>query len=171
MLGTLKNLGLHTLIARKASRARELVIAMIVARVIDAQSKLATARSLSPPSAMSTLGEALRLGEVDENELYEAMDWLVGRQAAIEDRLAHQHLSEHTLVLYDLSSTYFEGSHCELAQLGHSRDGKSGTLQIVFGLLCTQEGCPVAVEVFSGSTADPKTVGAQVDKIRNRFGL
>ena len=173
VLATLKNLGLHTLIARKASRPRELVIAMIVARVIDAQSKLATARALSPPSAVSTLSEALRLGEVDENELYEAMDWLVGRQAAIEDRLAHQHLGEHTLVLYDLTSTYFEGSHCELAQLGHSRDGKSGTLQIVFGLLCTEQGCPVAVavEVFSGSTADPKTVSAQVDKIRNRFGL
>ncbi len=91
---------------------------MITARVIDAQSKLATARALSPPSAVSTLGESLRLGEVDENELYEAMDWLVGRQAAIEDRLAEQHLSEHTLVLYDVSSTYFEGSHCELAQLG-----------------------------------------------------
>ena len=171
VLGTLKNLGLHTLIAGKTSRPRELVIAMIVARLIDAQSKLATARALSPPSAVSTLGEALRLGEVDENELYEAMDWLVGRQAAIEDRLAARHLSEHTLVLYDLTSTYFEGSHCELAQLGHSRDGKSGTLQIVFGLLCTEQGCPVAVEVFSGSTADPKTVSAQVDKIRNRFGL
>ena len=171
VLGTLKNLGLHTLIAGKTSRPRELVIAMIVARLIDAQSKLATARALSPPSAVSTLGEALRLGEVDENELYEAMDWLVGRQAAIEDRLAARHLSEHTLVLYDLTSTYFEGSHCELAQLGHSRDGKSGTLQIVFGLLCTEQGCPVAVEVFSGSTADPKTVSAQVDKIRSRFGL
>ena len=171
VLGTLKNLGLHTLIARKPSRLRELLVAMIVARVIDAQSKLATARALSPSSAVSTLGEALRLGEVDENELYEAMDWLVGRQAAIEDRLVHQHLSEHTLVLYDLTSTYFEGSHCELAQLGHSRDGKTGTLQIVVGLLCTEQGCPVAVEVFSGSTADPMTVSAQVDKIRSRFGL
>ena len=171
VLGTLKRIGLHTLIARNAGRLRDLVLALIVARVIDAQSKLATARGLAPESAVSTLGETLGLGDVDQHELYAAMDWLVERQAAIEQRLAKQHLQEHTLVLYDLTSSYLEGTHCPLAQRGHSRDGKQGTLQIVFGLLCTAAGCPVAVEVFEGSTSDPKTVACQVDKLRTRFGL
>ena len=171
VLGTLKQLGLHTLIARGAGRLRDLVVALIVARVIDARSKLATARALAPESAVSTLGEALGLGDVDPHELYEAMDWLVERQATIEQRLAERHLQEHTLVLYDVTSSYVEGTHCPLAQRGHSRDGQKGTLQIVFGLLCTAEGCPVAVEVFEGSTADPMTVASQVAKLRERFGL
>ena len=171
VLGCLKQLGLHSLIARPASRPRDLVLAMIVARVIDARSKLATARALTPESAVSTLGTALRLGTVDENELYQAMDWLLTRQQGIEQRLAKRHLSDNTLVLYDLTSSYFEGHCCPLAQRGHSRDGKRGTLQIVFGLLCTALGCPIAVEVFEGSTGDPQTVAAQVDKIRHRFGL
>ena len=135
------------------------------------ESKLATARALTPESAVSTLGEMLDLGTVDPKELYAAMDWLVERQAAIEQRLARRHLQEHTLVLYDLTASYVEGTHCELARRGHSRDRKKGTLQIVFGLLCTATGCPVAVEVFEGSTSDPNTVAAQVDKIRSRFGL
>ena len=171
VLGSLKQLGLHTLIARPRSRLRDLVVALIVARVIDARSKLATARAVTPESAVSTLGQALQLGTVDENELYQAMDWLVARQQGIEQRLARRHLSDNTLLLYDLSSSYFEGHTCPLARRGHSRDGKKGTLQIVFGLLCTAAGCPLAVEVFEGSTSDPKTVAAQVDKIRNRFGL
>ena len=171
VLGTLKQLGLHQLIARSASRLRNLVLALIVARVIDARSKLATARALAPDSAASTLGEVLGLGDVDPQELYAAMDWLVERQAGIEQRLAARHLREHTLVLYDLTSSYVEGTQCPLAQRGHSRDGKPGTLQIVFGLLCTAEGCPVAVEVFEGSTTDPTTVARQVDKLRTRFGL
>ena len=171
VLGSLKKLDLHTLIARPAGRMRDLVVAMIVARVIDARSKLATARALNPESAVSTLGQLLDLGAVNENELYLAMDWLVRRQWGIEKRLAKRHLSDNTLMLYDLTSSYFEGHACPLARRGHSRDGKRGTLQIVFGLLCTAAGCPVAVEVFEGSTSDPKTVAAQVDKIRNRFGL
>ena len=171
VLGTLKQLGLHTLIARGASRLRDLVLALVVARVIDAQSKLATARALASDSAVSTLGEMLELGDVDQHELYAAMDWLLERQAGIEQRLAARHLREHTLVLYDLTSSYVEGIHCPLARRGHSRDGKKGTLQIVFGLLCTAEGCPVAVEVFEGSTSDPKTVASQVEKLRTRFGL
>ena len=171
VLGTLRKLGLHTLIDRKASRCRDLVLALIVDRVIDAQSKLATARALAPESTVSTLGPSLGLGDIDPHELYAAMDWLVPRQAAIEQRLAKRHLQEHTLVLYDLTSSYVEGTHCPLARRGHSRDRKKGTLQIVFGLLCTAEGCPVAVEVFEGSTADPKTVASQVTKIRERFGL
>ena len=171
VLGCLKQLRLHTLISRSASRMRSLVVAMIVARVIDAGSKLATARGLTPQTAVSSLGQLLDLGPVDENELYQAMDWLLARQPGIEQRLAQRHLRDHTLVLYDLTSSYFAGNACPLAQRGHSRDGKQGTLQIVFGLLCTAAGCPVAVEVFPGSTSDPQTVAAQVDKIRGRFGL
>ena len=171
VLSTLKQLGLHTLLARQPSRWRELAVALIVARVIDPQSKLATARALAPESAVSTLGEMLGLGGVDQHELYAAMDWLVERQAAIEQRLAKRHLEDHTLVLYDLTPSYLEGSHCPLARRGHSRDGKKGTLQIVFGLLCTSTGCPVAVEVFEGSTSDPNTVASQVAKLRQRFGL
>ena len=133
VLGSLKKLDLHTLIARPASRLRDLVVAMIVARVIDARSKLATARALNPESAVSTLGQVLELGAVDENELYQAMDWLVRRQWGIEKRLAKRHLSDNTLMLYDLTSSYFEGHTCPLARRGHSRDGKRGSLQIVFG--------------------------------------
>ncbi|MCY3845856.1 MAG: IS1634 family transposase, partial [Acidobacteria bacterium] len=137
VLGTLRKLGLQTLIDRKPSRCRGLVLALIVDRVIDAQSKLATARALAPKSTVSTLGPSLGLGGIDPHELYAAMDWLVPRQAAIEQRLAKRHLQEHTLVLYDLTSSYVEGTHCPLAQHGYSRDRKKGTLQIVFGLLCT----------------------------------
>ena len=171
VLAIVRKLGLAALLARSPGRHRELVLALLVARVIDAQSKLATARALTPETAVSTLGEMLNLGTVDPKELYAAMDWLVKRQAAIEQRLAKRHLQEHSLVLYDLTSSYVEGTHCELAQRGHSRDRKKGTRQIVFGLLCTATGCPVAVEVFEGSTSDPNTVAAQVDKIRTRFGL
>ena len=171
VLGSLKQLGLHSLIARPASRERDLVVAMIVARVVDARSKLATARGLHPESAVSSLGHLLQLQSVHENDLYAAMDWLLARQHHLEQRLAKRHLHDNTLLLYDLTSSYFEGHTCSLARRGHSRDGKRGTLQIVFGLLCTADGCPIAVEVFEGSTSDPKTVAAQVDKIRNRFGL
>ena len=171
MVGSIKQLGLHTLLARQGSRARELALALIAARVIDPQSKLATARALDPESATSTLGQVLGLGAVDQHELYAAMDWLVERQAGIEQRLARRHLDNHTLVLYDLTSSYVEGAHCPLAARGHSRDGKKGTLQIVFGLLTTGGGCPVAVEVFDGSTADPSTVASQVEKLRSRFRL
>ena len=171
VVGTLEKLGLHTLLARQASRIRALALALIAARVIDPQSKLATVRALAPESAVSTLGEMLRVGAVDQHELYAAMDWLVERQATIEQRLAKRHLEDHTLVLYDLTSSYLEGSHCPLARRGHSRDGKKGTLQIVFGLLCTSTGCPLAVEVFEGSTSDPNTVASQVAKLRQRFGL
>ena len=171
VLGTLKLLGLHTLLARDASRRRDLAVALIVARVIDARSKLATTRALAPESAVSTLGEMLGLGAIDPHELHEAMDWLVERQGAIEQRLAKRHLREHTLVLYDLTSSYVAGTRCPPARHGHSRDGKKGRPQIVFGLLCTAEGCPVAVEVFEGSTTDPLTAASQVVKIRDRFGL
>ncbi len=170
-LGSLRRLGLHSLIARAPSRLRDLAVALIVARVIDPRSKLATARALNPQTAVSSLGEMLQLGDVDQHELYDAMDWLLRRQPGIEQRLARRHLEDNTLVLYDLTSTYVEGTHCPLAQRGYSRDGKKNKLQIVFGLLCSPEGCPIAVEVFEGSTSDPRTVASQVQKLRTRFGL
>jgi hypothetical protein len=146
-------------------------VAMIVARVIDPQSKLATARGLSEETAFTSLGEVLGTSDADENDLYAAMDWLVARQGAIEQALAKRHLGDGTLVLYDVTSTYFEGQTCPLAQLGHNRDGKKDKLQIVFGLLCNAEGRPVAVEVFEGNVGDPATLASQIRKIRRRFGV
>jgi len=171
VLGSVRRVGLERLIDRAASRMRDLVVAMVVARVLDPRSKLATARALDSETLAHSLGEVLGLGEVEDDELYAAMDWLGERQGAIEKRLAKRHLREGSLVLYDLSSTYFEGRCCPLARRGYSRDGKRGTLQIVFGLLCNREGCPVAVEVFEGNTADPNTVARQIEKLRGRFGL
>jgi hypothetical protein len=171
VLGTLQQLGLHTLIAPKRSRERDLSVAMIVSRILNPRSKLALARALRPETSHSTLGELLELGEVNEDELYEAMDWLLPRQERIENALAKRHLSEASLILYDVSSTYFEGRHCPLARLGYSRDGKHDKLQIVFGLLTNEEGCPVAVEVFEGNTSDPKTLPAVLEKVGGRFAL
>jgi transposase len=144
---------------------------MIVARILDPASKLATARGFHSDTLHSSPGELLALDSVDETELYPAMDWLLERQPRIEQELAKRQLRDGAIVLYDLTSTYFEGRHCPLAKLGHSRDNKSSNPQIVFGLLTNASGCPVAVEVFGGNTADPKTVATQVDKLRQRFGL
>lgn len=171
VLGSLRKLRLESILDSKPSRQRDLVLAMIVARITDPASKLATARGLHSDTLHSSLGELLNLGNADETELYAAMDWLIGRQPRIEKQLAKLQLQEGTMVLYDLTSTYFEGRHCPLAKLGHSRDNKSGTPQIVFGLLTNSLGCPVAVEVFEGNTSDPKTVATQVSKLRERFGL
>lgn len=171
VLGTLRRISLDRIIASRRTRQRDLVVAMIVARIIDPCSKLATARGMGQETALSTLGEMLDVESADEDELYEAIDWLLMRQPVIEAKLAERHLSEGALVLYDVTSTYFEGRTCPLAQLGYSRDGKKKKLQIVFGLLCNDEGCPVAVEVFDGDTGDPSTLAAQIRKIRGRFGL
>lgn len=171
VLGTLRRLGLERLIAAKCSPERERVLAMICARVLAPGSKLATARELNCETLTSTLGECLGLGSANEDELYEAMDWLLERQGRIENRLAERHLEGGTFILYDVTSTYFEGRKCPLARFGYSRDGKRDKLQIVFGLLTNDKGCPVAVEVFEGNTADPKTLASQVRKIRERFGL
>ena len=170
-LGTLRQLGVESMLDAKRCNERDLVVAMIVARVLEPASKLATARGLGEDSPLSALVEDLGLETVDEEKLYRAMDWLYVRQSSIEQQLATRHLEAGSLVLYDVSSTYFEGRSCPLARRGHSRDGKKDKLQIVFGLLCNREGCPVAVEVFSGNTADPKTLGPQIDKIRQRFAL
>jgi transposase len=171
VLGCLRNLHLDSILDPASSRQRDLVIAMIVARIIDPASKLATARGLHCDTLHHSLGEVLHLDSADEAELYQAMDWLLPQQSRVEQALAQRHLTEGGLVLYDLTSTYFEGRHCPLAKLGHSRDDKSGKLQIVFGLLTNASGCPVAVEVFAGNTSDPKTVATQADKLRQRFGL
>jgi transposase len=171
VLGSVRKLDIPRLLAVRPSRQRDVVVAMVVSRVIDPCSKLATCRALADETRYTTLGEALQLGEVDENELYRAMDWLVAHQGWIEKKLAKRHLKEGSLILYDLTSTYYTGNHCRLAKFGHSRDGKKGFPQIVLGLLCNEEGCPVAIEVFEGNVADAKTLGAQIKKIRERFSL
>jgi transposase len=171
VLGTLMKSGLDHIISSEKSRVLSLILAMVIARVIDPQSKLANARGLDPETASSSLGEVLGLGHVSENELYFAMDWLSGEQERIENTLSAKHLQGGALVLYDITSTYFEGRTCPLAQLGYSRDGKSDKLQIVIGLLCAPDGCPVAVEVFEGNTADSATVESQVKKVQERFGV
>lgn len=171
VLGTLRRIGLDRIIGGKDASAHALVLAMIVSRVIDPQSKLATARGLGDETAFSSLAEMLGLVRADEDELYEAMDWLGARQGRIETKLAARHFSSGSLVLYDVTSTYFEGHSCPLARQGHGRDGKKGKLQITFGLLCNTEGVPVAVEVFSGNTGDPSTLGVQIEKVRGRFRL
>jgi len=171
VLGTLRRIGLDRLLGPAGNRCRDLVLAMIVGRLIAPVSKLATAKALDPATAGSSLGTALGLGAVDEDELYAALDWLLERQPQIEAALARRHLKQGTLVLYDVSSSYLEGHCCELAQLGYNRDGKRGKLQIVYGLLCAADGCPVAIEVFEGSTGDPATLATQIDKLKRRFGL
>jgi len=177
-LGTARRIGLDRLLGPAGNRCRDLVLALVISRILDPGSKLAAARALSPDTATSSLGEQLALGVVDEDELYSALDWLAVRQPAIEAALAKRHLSGGTLVLYDVSSSYLEGRCCPLAQFGYSRKpapakagGKRGKRQIVYGLLCAGDGCPVAIEVFAGSTADPATLSSQVVKLKERFAL
>src|SRR6266566_513285 len=171
VLGSLLRLKLDRLLAAQRGPERDAVIAMIVARVLEPRSKLATARELRATTRSSTLGELLNLSHSDEELLYRAMDWLLPRQDKIERALAKRHLSEGTLALYDVSSTYFEGRCCPLARYGHSRDGKRDKLQITFGLLTNADGCPVAVEVFEGNTADPTILSSVIAKLRERFAL
>jgi len=170
-LGALRKVGLDKRIAPRRSRQRDRVVAMIVARVIDPRSKLATARGLSGETAFTSLGEVLGIRDANADDLYAAMDWLLPRQERIETALGKKHLHDGALVLYDVTSTYFEGRTCPLARFGHNRDGKKDKLQIVIGLLCDVEGRPVAVEVFEGHVGDPATLASQVRKIRERFGL
>jgi hypothetical protein len=171
VLGTIRELGLEELIDPAGSRQRDLVTAMVVAQVTAPDSKLAIARGLRAETATSSLGEVLHLGGCDEDDLYAAMDWLAARQKKIEDVLAARHLAGGTLVLYDVSSAAFEGRTCPLGAIGHPKDGVHGRLQIVYGLLASKEGIPVAIEVFQGNTGDPKTVATQVSKLKDRFGI
>ncbi len=171
VLGMAKKLGLHKLLPGLPKRLAKLALAMIVARVVEPAAKLATARQLSEATAAHSLGAVLELGAVDEDELYAALDLLGEAQPKIEKALAKRHLRDGCMVLYDLTSSYLEGRHCELGRFGYSRDGQRDKQQIVFGLLCAADGCPVAVEVFDGNTGDPSTLAAQVTKLKERFGL
>lgn len=170
-LGAIHRLGLSRVLAVRPSPERDRVVAMIAARILDPRSKLATARGLAEETRCNSLAEQLSLGSPGEEDLYAALDWLLARQSRIESKLAKRHLQEGSLVLYDVTSTYFEGETCPLVQRGYSRDGKKEKQQIVFGLVCDRQGCPMAVEVFAGNVADPSTLQAQLDKLRQRFGL
>ena len=175
-LGMVRKLALDRLILSTTKdvisrRQCDLVVAMIVDRLIAARSKLGFVRAVDEETAASSLGPVLNLGEVKEREAYEALDWLLDRQVRIENGLARRHLRDGVLVLYDVSSSYFEGRCCPLAQYGHSRDHRGDRPQIVYGLLCTREGLPIAVEVFDGNTGDPSTLSAQVEKAKDRFGI
>jgi hypothetical protein len=172
VLGTLRKVGLDHLLGSRPSPVRSLAIAMVIARIIAPASKLATVRDLQEQTRTSSLALELGLeGDLSEDDLYKAMDWLLARQGQIEKRLADRHLKDGSLILYDVTSSYYTGAHCPLARFGHNRDGDNGYPQIVYGLLCNAEGCPVAVEVFEGNTGDPKTLGSQIDKIRGRFHI
>ena len=171
VLGSLRKLGLEEVLATRPSRRRDLAVAMMVSQVIDPGSELATCRGLQEETGFSSLGETLGLRAVDEDDLYATLDWLAGRQVGIEKKLGQRHLSQGSLVLYDVTSTYYTGRHCPLARRGHNRDKKQGFPQIIFGLLCNEAGCPVAVEVFAGNIGDPKTLKSQITKLRQRFGL
>ena len=175
-LGIIRKIGLDRLIlsaSRDAASRRycDLVLAMMVDRLIAPRSKLGFVRAVDEETASSSLGAVLRLGRVKEREAYEALDWLLERQARIENSLARRHLEDGVLVLYDVSSSYFEGRCCPLARYGHSRDHRKDRPQIVYGLLCTREGLPIAVEVFDGNTADPSTLSGQIEKVKDRFGI
>jgi len=171
VLGTVRQLRLEPLLATQRCPQRQAVVAMIAARILQPRSKLATARELRTATLASTLGELLELSDCDEELLYRAMDWLLPRQPRIERALAKRHRQDGTLALYDVSSTYFEGHCCPLARYGYSRDGQRDKLQITFGLLTNADGCPVAVEVFEGNTADPGTLSSVITKLRQRFAL
>src|SRR4249919_947617 len=171
VLGTARRLGLEELIDPVPSRHRDLVMAMAVAQVIAPDSKLAIARGLRGQTAASSLGEVLGMGSCDEDDLYAAMDYLQARQDEIQDALAARHLAGGTLVLYDVSSAAFEGRTCPLGAIGHPKDGVRGRLQIVYGLLTSKDGIPVAIEVFAGNTGDPAAAAAQVTKVKDRFGI
>jgi len=171
VLGAARGLGLPSWFGSAPHELQPLLLAMVVARLLSPSSKLATHRMLHDDTASCSLGRMLGVGQCSADDLYRALDWLHEAQPRIEQRLARQHLAASTLVLYDLTSTWLTGRCCELAARGHSRDGKRDDPQIVFGLICTAEGCPIAVEVFAGNTGDPATVAAQVTKLRERFGI
>ncbi len=160
-------LGFDSLLSSRPCRERDLAVAMIAARILEPQSKLATTRWWH----VTTLPGILGVQNATEDELYSAMDWLLGRQERIEKKLAARHLREDGLVLYDLTSSYVEGTKCPLAALGHSRDEKKGKLQVNYGLLTNEQGCPVSVSVYDGNTGDPTTLPEQVEKVRDRFGV
>ena len=167
VLSTMHQLGIADLLAAQPSRERDLTLAMIAARVLEPGSKLATTRWWHITSLPTLLG----VSDANEDDLYVAMDWVLGCQDRIEKKLAARHLNNDGMALYDLSSSYFEGVTCPLAALGHNRDGKKGKLQVNYGLLTNAQGIPVSVSAFKGNTGDPETLLPQVDKLRDSFGL
>jgi len=171
VLGTLRHIGLDNIIASRPSPERDRVIGMIAARVLNPGSKLATARGLGSATSSSTLADELSIADVSSDDLYAALDWLDERHQSIEQKLARKHIENGALLLYDVTSSYFEGRTSSLGQLGHNRDQTGWQPQIVIGLLCAKDGCPVAVEVFPGNTSDPKTLSSAVNKARDRFGV
>ena len=171
VLGTINQLKLPQLIDKKKTRSRDLVIAMIVSRILNPGSKLATVRGIRTETTNSSLGKVLGLEKADKDEYYQALDWLLSRQIDIENQLASRHLEDSSLILYDLTSTYVEGTECPLATYGYNRDKKKGKMQIVFGILTDKKGCPIAVEVFEGNKKDCQTLSEQIEKVRNRFGI
>jgi len=171
-LAAARRCGLEELLPRRGSqRKRDLAFGLIIARLLEPAAKLATARMLDPATATHSLGETLGLGSVSANEVYATLDWLGEEQDFIEASLARRHLKEGTLLLYDVTSTYLEGRCCELAKRGYSRDHRRDRPQLVVGLMCAADGCPIAVEVFEGNTADPSTLSAQIDKVKQKFKL
>ena len=171
ILGTIKNIGLDKIVSCADERELKLVLGMIVSRIIEPRSKLFTARELNKETATSTLAEELEISKCSSDDLYGAMDWLHDRQTRIENKIAKKHLQDGALLLYDVTSTYFEGTKCPMAKYGHNRDGKKGKLQIVIGLLCAKDGCPIAVEIFEGNTKDNTTIHNQILKVKNRFNV
>jgi hypothetical protein len=172
VLTTARRIELDALLPRRGpQRRRDLAYALIIARLLDPAAKLATARTLDPATASHSLGAVLGLGSVTAREVYATLDWLGTEQSFIEATLARRHLKNGALLLYDVTSTYLEGRCCELARYGYSRDHRRDRPQLVIGLMCAANGCPVAVEVFEGNTADPMTVSAQIDKLKQRFNL
>lgn len=171
VLETLRKIGLDSCISSKPSPERNLILSIIAARLLNPTSKLATARGLSAETAFCSLGEELNLLSINEDDLYEVMDWLIERQDKIQIKLAKKHLVNGCTLLYDTSSSYFEGRKCPLAKRGHNRDKKTGKLQINYGLICDVEGRPIAIEVFDGNTGDPSTLSSQIAKVKNKFKI
>jgi len=171
VLGTIKNIGLDKMIDPRHTRNRDVTIGMIASRILSPSSKLAATREWDDETASMTLGNELGISDAGEQDAYAAMDWLLKRQPAIEQQLAGKHLSDGCLVLCDVSASYYTGSHCQLAKFGHKKDRKLGVPEIVYGLICDHQGCPVAIEVFEGNTSDPAVFSKQMAKVKERFGL
>jgi len=171
VLGTIRNIGLDKMIDVRHSRMRDLTLGMVASRILSPSSKLAATREWQSRTASMSLGDELGINDANEQEAYAAMDWLLKRQPAIEQLLAGKHLSDGCLVLCDVSASYYTGSHCHLAKFGHKKDRKLGVPEIVYGLICDHQGCPVAIEVFEGNTSDPRVFSEQMAQVKERFGL
>ncbi len=171
ILSLIQSIGLDTVIGSKPSRNRAVILGLITQRLIYPDSKLASWKYLQKATATTSLSQELNIEDVSKDEVYQSLDWLLKRQPKIEEKLASKHLSEGTMVLYDISGSYYTGQGPALVQYGYNRDGKKGHPQIVYGVLCNKEGCPVAVEVFTGNTSDSATLPAQIEKVRKRFGV